>query len=361
MKGRVIFNSMLSFGVLATCSLFALAKSQPTLAQKVDNLILSVGEIAQVDRTQSIFSETARDVELEKAILQANTSYDNSSIEIFGSHARYFYNKIDLNGDNKPEVLVHVVGPTFCGTGGCTTLIFKSAGQNYQLVSTITVSRLPIIVTNQKTNGWNDLILNARGGGRGSASNSGLYLVRFNGRTYPEAPDRGIKLSQDFTITGKDLFNTNRSTDGIVLQPQDIQITTGRPPASNPQGALNPSPVKSRELPPSTQASNLSPQKPAVCNQPQTTPQINNCGAALYKQADIRLNEVYKQVISKLSRRDREKLIDEQLAWIRRRDAACKDQFRMTPGGSSYSGVRDACLAGETDKRTAKLEKYLQK
>jgi uncharacterized protein YecT (DUF1311 family) len=32
--------------------------------------------------------------------------------------------------------------------------------------------------------------------------------------------------------------------------------------------------------------------KPAVCNQPQTTPQINNCGAALYQQADIRLNEV---------------------------------------------------------------------
>ena len=101
--------------------------------------------------------------------------------------------------------------------------------------------------------------------------------------------------------------------------------------------------------------------EPAVCNQPQTTPQINNCGAALYKQADIRLNEVYKQVISKLSRRDREKLIDEQLAWIRRRDAGCKDQFRIDATSSAYSGTRDACLAGETDKRTAELEKYLQR
>jgi len=360
-KGISIFSVVISLTTLATVFLSFSLKAQPCLARTgVNNSILFTGELAQIDRTQSILSETVRDVELERAILPANTYYDNKSIEIFGSHARYYYNKIDLNGDNKAEVLVHVVGPTFCGTGGCTTLIFKSVGQNYQLVSEITVSRLPIIVTNQKTNGWNDLILNARGGGRGPAGNSGLYLVRFNGRTYPEAPDRGIKLSQDFTITGKDLFNTNRSTDGIVLQPQDIQTTTGRDPASNPQGALNRSPAPSRELPPSTSIA-ASPEKPAICNQPQTTPQINNCAAALYQQADRRLNEIYKQVISKLNQREREKLIDEQLAWIQRRDASCKDQGRITPAGSAYAGARDACLAGETDKRTVELEKYLQK
>ncbi len=101
--------------------------------------------------------------------------------------------------------------------------------------------------------------------------------------------------------------------------------------------------------------------EPAICNQPQTTAQINNCAAALYRKSDRQLNEVYKQVISNLNRRDGEKLIDEQLAWIRGRDAACKDQGRITPGGSAYSGARDACLASETDKRTAELEKYLQK
>ncbi len=361
MKGISIFRVVISLTTLATVFLSFSLKSQPCLARtEINNSIFLTGELAQIERTQSILSETARDVELERAILQANTYYDSRSIEIFGSYARYFYNKIDLNGDNKPEVLVHVVGPTFCGTGGCTTLIFKSVGQNYKLVSEITVSRLPIIVTNQKTNGWNDLILNARGGGRGSTGNSGLYLVRFNGRTYPDAPDRGIKLSQDFTITGKDLFNTNRSTDGIVLQPQNIQTTRGRDPASNPQSALNRAPAPSRELPPSTSIA-ASPEKPAICNEPQTTPQMNNCAAALYQQADRRLNEVYKQVISKLNQREREKLIDEQLAWIQRRDASCKDQGRITPAGSAYAGARDACLAGETDKRTVELEKYLQK
>ncbi|MBE9188497.1 DUF1311 domain-containing protein [Microcoleus sp. LEGE 07076] len=111
--------------------------------------------------------------------------------------------------------------------------------------------------------------------------------------------------------------------------------------------------VLSQELSPS--------KKPSVCNQPQTQAELNNCAAALYQQADIRLNEVYKQVISKLNRRDGEKLIDEQLAWIQRRDASCKDQGRMRPAGSAYAGARDACLASETDKRTVELEKYLQK
>ena len=101
--------------------------------------------------------------------------------------------------------------------------------------------------------------------------------------------------------------------------------------------------------------------EPAVCNQPQTTAQINNCAAALYRESDRRLNEVYKQVISKLNRRDREKLIDEQLAWIQRRDASCKDQGRVGPTGNNYPAYRDACLTGQTDKRTAELEKYLQK
>lgn len=360
MKGISIFSVVVSLTALATVFLSFSLKAQPCLDRTgVNNSILFTGELAQINRTQSILSETVRDVELEKAILQANTYYDSKSIEIFGSHARYYYNKIDLNGDNKAEVLVHVVGPTFCGTGGCTTLIFKSVGQNYQLVSEITVSRLPIIVTNQKTNGWNDLILNARGGGRGPAGNSGHYLVRFNGRTYPEAPDRGIKLNQDFTITGKDLFNTNRSTDGLVIQPQNIQTTRGRDPASNPQGALNRDPAPSRKLPPSTSRA-ASPGKPAICQNLKTQTDISNCAIATYNEADRRLNEVYKQVISKLNRLDREKLIDEQLAWIRRRDDACKDQGRITPAGTAYVSARNACLAGETDKRTVELEKYLQ-
>ena len=102
---------------------------------------------------------------------------------------------------------------------------------------------------------------------------------------------------------------------------------------------------------------------PAVCNQPQTQIKINACFITLYKQADRQLNEVYKQVISKLNRREREKLIDEQLLWIQQRDTTCKNEVISDRGGggSNYEHILNSCLARVTKQRTAELERYLQK
>ena len=104
--------------------------------------------------------------------------------------------------------------------------------------------------------------------------------------------------------------------------------------------------------------------EPAVCQNLKTQTQISNCAAATYKQADRRLNEVYKQVISKLNRRDREKLIDQQLAWIQRRDPTCKNKVlsteRVTETASLYPTYLNSCLETLTQQRTAELEKYLQ-
>jgi uncharacterized protein YecT (DUF1311 family) len=111
------------------------------------------------------------------------------------------------------------------------------------------------------------------------------------------------------------------------------------------------------------QGRDASASKPAACNQTQTQAEVNNCFLALYKQADTRLNEVYKQVISKLNRRDRNKLIDEQLTWIRRRDTTYENKVRSDrgAGGSNYGYVLNSCLTRVTEQRTAELEKYLQK
>lgn len=77
------------------------------------------------------------------------------------------------------------------------------------------------------------------------------------------------------------------------------------------------------------------------------------------------MQSVYKQVISKLNRLDREKLIDEQLAWIQRRDPTCKNKFlstnRIDERGSLYPTYLNGCLETLTQQRTAELEKYLQK
>ena len=101
---------------------------------------------------------------------------------------RYFLRWFDLNGDGKPEAIVHVVGPNVCGTGGCDTHIFARRGGDYKLVSTIGLSRPPVIASQSRAHGWRSLLVFIAGGG----VLPGHYVeLRFDGRTYPRNPTVG--------------------------------------------------------------------------------------------------------------------------------------------------------------------------
>ena len=98
---------------------------------------------------------------------------------------RYFSKSFDLNGDGTPEVIVHVVGPGACGTGGCETHIFAKHGASYKLISTIDLSRPLVIAALRRSHGWRNLIVFVAGGG----ILPGYYAeLRFNGKTYPDNP-----------------------------------------------------------------------------------------------------------------------------------------------------------------------------
>ena len=130
-------------------------------------------------------SETARNAKLEAAINFALNGGVEESGGTDDEEIRYFYNKVDLNGDKQPEVLVYLFGRTMCGTGGCTALVFQSVKGKYKLVADISLARNPIIVSQRRTNGWNDLIMFVVGG----SPLPGYYAVwRFDGRKYPDTP-----------------------------------------------------------------------------------------------------------------------------------------------------------------------------
>jgi hypothetical protein len=97
---------------------------------------------------------------------------------------RYLSARVDLNGDERPELLVHLVGPMPCGTGGCTTLVFTADERGERLVSTITVSRPPIRVSPRRTGGWRNLLVDVAGGG----GPSGHAEIAYNGQGYTENP-----------------------------------------------------------------------------------------------------------------------------------------------------------------------------
>ncbi|HAZ49546.1 MAG TPA: hypothetical protein DDW76_10205 [Cyanobacteria bacterium UBA11369] len=225
MKGLSVFRFIVILVILGAGAL-------PGEAQKGElESFLYLTRVKQINRTQAIRSETSHDSRLERAILRQIPRE-------FADNIRYYYNRVDLNGDSRPEVLVQINGHGVCGSNGCPTFIFRSVGQDYQLVSEIALTGSPVIVTAQKSNGWNDLIMRP-----GHILDSGYRLMRFNGRTYPASPGDGLTVRQNSTITGRAFLSDVSSGSGIALRIGGSEtstaraLNTGRSPSSRQQRA----------------------------------------------------------------------------------------------------------------------------
>ncbi len=71
----------------------------------------------------------------------------------------------DLSGDGTPEVIVHLMGRWWCGSGGCLTLIMARDGDSWRVVTKITITRAPIRVLRNTSNGWHNISVWVGGGG----------------------------------------------------------------------------------------------------------------------------------------------------------------------------------------------------
>jgi hypothetical protein len=164
-------------------------------------------------RESPVAFETQRDPALEAALLRASPDYTRNAVETGGMEARYAYGRVDLNGDGTEEVLAILMGSVFCGTGGCNLLLLKKEEDEYTVVNTFPISRLPIIVSDHKTAGWADLLRPEHGGG---AERSYVKHV-FDGSRYLEAERLPADVTPEGTwlLTGEYAYET-----GIRLTPQ---------------------------------------------------------------------------------------------------------------------------------------------
>jgi hypothetical protein len=98
---------------------------------------------------------------------------------------RYSWNRVDLNGDGKAELVAQVLGPMVCGTGGCPLLIFREPHPGHlQLITRMSLFKEPLIVAERRHNGWKELISRVRiDAGRGYYA-----LLLYDGRSYPTNP-----------------------------------------------------------------------------------------------------------------------------------------------------------------------------
>lgn len=122
------------------------------------------------------------DPALEAAILATSPDLRRSLGRTAGGMGRitYVHARTDLDGDGRQDVLVYLMGPYVCGTGGCTLQVFRQGGRGYRLVTSFATSRLPVIVSESRRNGWRDLWRRQSGGGAPAT----WVREEFDGRGY---------------------------------------------------------------------------------------------------------------------------------------------------------------------------------
>jgi len=90
---------------------------------------------------------------------------------------QFRYALIDLDGDGSDDAIVLLLGSSWCGSGGCTMLVFRGTKDKFTVVSGSTITYEPIRVSPEKAHGWKTLIVYSKG--------KGDVLMRFNGERYP--------------------------------------------------------------------------------------------------------------------------------------------------------------------------------
>lgn len=107
----------------------------------------------------------------------------------------------DLTGDGVEDALVYLDSPSWCGSGGCTVLVFEAiTGEAdiaelgaFRPAAEISLMHGPVTVAETSTEGWADLIVTQADGQR--------VALRFDGETYPMSPAEGVAVSGSSTGT----------------------------------------------------------------------------------------------------------------------------------------------------------------
>ena len=101
------------------------------------------------------------------------------------STLRYAAAPVALGPGGARALVVFVVGRSWCGSGGCTTLVLVPTDSSYRVVGEISINHPPIAVLPTRHHGWRDLAVIVQGGSIRTPRRS---IVRFDGHCYENSP-----------------------------------------------------------------------------------------------------------------------------------------------------------------------------
>ncbi|PAP75525.1 hypothetical protein [Rubrivirga marina] len=111
----------------------------------------------------------------------------------------------DLNGDGRDDALVYLTGADWCGSSGCTVLVFEQLDGidadefgRFRAAAEISLVSGPVTVVEGRGY-WRDLVVD---------SDAGPRRLQFDGETYPMSPAGGLRV--DGPVKGTTLFADGR-------------------------------------------------------------------------------------------------------------------------------------------------------
>ena len=115
---------------------------------------------------------------------------------------------VDVSGDGTADALVYLEGATWCGSGGCTVLVFEAITDSveaaelgaFRVAAEISLMHGPVVVVLAGPNAWADLVVRNAGGQS--------VALQFDGETYPSSPADGVAVSA--ATAGVTLFATTK-------------------------------------------------------------------------------------------------------------------------------------------------------
>ena len=102
---------------------------------------------------------------------------------------------VDLNGDGVQDALVYLESESWCGSGGCTVLVFEAIPDSleaaelgaFRPAAEISLMHGPVVVADTQTDGWKDLLVQDADGN--------TARLAFDGETYPMSPGDGVAMT----------------------------------------------------------------------------------------------------------------------------------------------------------------------
>jgi hypothetical protein len=162
-------------------------------------------------RTKTLVATPQTSPDLKPALQSAIIQFMHAEKVPTDGEQTFLVDFVDLNGDSTLDAVAILTGSYWCGTGGCKMLVFQAEDKHFKFVSSSTLVRPPVTVSETKTNGWRDLVLTVSGGGMPAKT----VALKFDGKKYPLNPSVQTALPSEATTKGLVLFSEGTNPERL--------------------------------------------------------------------------------------------------------------------------------------------------